>query len=136
MVLRDNLKFVKNKLLLNSIKFKKVKEKMNMEEKKPAFKCAQCSEEFWSITRLEYHINEIHEKEEQREKEEMLKKKEQEQWYLKLAEIRKNGIVGNGRGELVVSKSIEGKFRYFFKSIMSLAKLVQEAKFFIIILLT
>ena len=101
-----------------------------MEEKKPAFKCAQCSEEFWSITRLEYHINEIHEKEEQREKEEMVKKKameelkkkekeekkkeqeekkkEQEQWYLKLAEIRKNGIVGNGRGELVVSKSIEG----------------------------
>ena len=101
-----------------------------MEEKKPAFKCAQCSEEFWSITRLEYHINEIHEKEDQREKEEMVKKrameelkkkekeekkkeqeekkKEQEQWYLKLAEIRKNGIVGNGRGELVVSKSIEG----------------------------
>ena len=101
-----------------------------MEEKKPAFKCAQCSEEFWSITRLEYHINEIHEKEEQREKEEMVKKKameelkkkekeekkkeqeekkkEQEQWYLKLAEIRKKGIVGTGRGELVVSKSIEG----------------------------
>ena len=108
-----------------------------MEEKKPAFKCAQCSEEFWSITRLEYHINEIHEKEEQREKEEMLKKKameelkkkeqeerkkeqeerkkeqeekkkEQELWYLKLAEIRKKGIVGTGRGELVVSKSIEG----------------------------
>ena len=83
---------------------------MNMEEKKPAFKCAQCSEEFWSITRLEYHINEIHEKEEQREKEEMLKKKEQEQWYLKLAEIRKKGIVGTGRGELVVSKSIEGQY--------------------------
>ena len=103
---------------------------MDVEEKKPAFKCAQCSEEFWSITRLEYHINEIHEKEEQREKEEMLKKKameefkkkeqefkkkeeefkkkEQEQWYLKLAEIRKKGIVGNGRGALVVSKSIEG----------------------------
>ena len=90
---------------------------MNMEEKKPAFKCAQCSEEFWSITRLEYHINEIHEKEEQREKEEMLKKKEQEQWYLKLAEIRKKGIVGNGRGELVVSKSIEGQSRYFIFSI-------------------
>ena len=41
---------------------------MDMEEKKPAFKCAQCSEEFWSITRLEYHINEVHEKEEQRER--------------------------------------------------------------------
>ena len=76
-----------------------------MEEKKPAFKCAQCSEEFWSITRLEYHINEVHEKEEQRKKEQQEKKK---QWYLKLAEIRKKGIVGNGRGALVVSKSIEG----------------------------
>ena len=79
-----------------------------MEEKKPAFKCAQCSEEFWSITCLEYHINEVHEKEEQRKKEQQEKKKEQEQWYLKLAEIRKEGIVGNGRGALVVSKSIEG----------------------------
>merc|ERR1711862_1048411 len=42
-------------------------EKKNMEkiekEVEPAFKCAQCSQKFWSTNRLEYHINEIHEKE-------------------------------------------------------------------------
>ena len=71
---------------INEIAIKNFLLAKNMEkiekEVEPAFKCAQCSQKFWSTNRLEYHINEIHEKEwaeELRKKEEEERKKREKQ---------------------------------------------------------